>query len=130
MWNMKKVQKVRKVLAGAVLAGVLGAMALAGCTQEMADTGATYNPGEPPLMTASHEGRYESLGATVASAATAAMTRWRRSFPPPHRCPRTTTWAGTCPPTRSTAPAPSASPAIPWPRSRSWKTRRWSSPHW
>ena len=28
MWNMKKVQKVRKVLAGAVLAGVLGGVGL------------------------------------------------------------------------------------------------------
>lgn len=62
MWNMKKVQKVRKVLAGAVLAGVLGAMALAGCTQEMADTGATYNPGEPPLMTASPRGPLREPG--------------------------------------------------------------------
>ena len=58
MRNMKK----SKMICAAVLAGVLGCAVLAGCAQEMADTGATYNPGEPPLMTASHEGRYESLG--------------------------------------------------------------------
>lgn len=59
MRNMKK----SKMICAAVLTGVLGCAALAGCAQETADTGATYNPGEPPLMTASHEGRYESLGA-------------------------------------------------------------------
>lgn len=59
MRNMKK----SKMICAAVLAGVLGCAVLAGCAQETADTGATYNPGEPPLMTASHEGRYESLGA-------------------------------------------------------------------
>ena len=58
-----RTMKKSKMICAAVLTGVLGAAALAGCAQEMADTGATYNPGEPPLMTASHEGRYESLGA-------------------------------------------------------------------
>ncbi|MEY8314911.1 hypothetical protein [Adlercreutzia muris] len=59
---MEKMKK-SKVLTTCVLAGVLGAAALVGCSQPVAETGATYNPGEPPLMTASHEGRYESLGA-------------------------------------------------------------------
>ena len=58
-----RTMKKSKMICAAVLTGVLGAAALAGCAQEMADTGATYTPGEPPLMTASHEGRYESLGA-------------------------------------------------------------------
>lgn len=58
-----RTMKKSKMICAAVLTGVLGAAALAGCAQEMADTGATYNPGEPPLMTASHEGRYESLRA-------------------------------------------------------------------
>lgn len=58
-----RTMKKSKMICAAVLTGVLGAAALAGCAQEMADTGATYNPGEPPLMTASHEGRYERLGA-------------------------------------------------------------------
>ena len=53
MRNMKK----SKMICAAVLTGVLGCAVLAGCAQETADTGATYNPGEPPLMTASHEGR-------------------------------------------------------------------------
>ena len=53
-----RTMKKSKMICAAVLTGVLGAAALAGCAQEMADTGATYNPGEPPLMTASHEGRY------------------------------------------------------------------------
>ena len=51
-----RTMKKSKMICAAVLTGVLGAAALAGCAQEMADTGATYNPGEPPLMTASHEG--------------------------------------------------------------------------
>lgn len=55
--------KKSNCLAALVLAGALGAAALAGCSAPMADTGAVYNPGEPPLMTASHEGRYERLGA-------------------------------------------------------------------
>lgn len=58
-----KTMKRTKMLAAAVLAGALGIAALAGCAQEMAETGPAYNPGESPLMTASHEGRYESLGA-------------------------------------------------------------------
>ena len=58
-----RTMKKSKMICAAVLTGVMGAAALTGCAQEMADTGATYNPGEPPLMTASHEGRYESLGA-------------------------------------------------------------------
>ena len=48
-----RTMKKSKMICAAVLTGVLGAAALAGCAQEMADTGATYNPGEPPLMTAS-----------------------------------------------------------------------------
>ena len=55
--------KRKKTIAAAVLAGALGLAALGGCSEPMADTGATYNPGEPPLMPASHEGRYERLGA-------------------------------------------------------------------
>ena len=55
--------KRKKMIAAAVLAGTLGLAALGGCSEPMADTGATYNPGEPPLMPASHEGRYERLGA-------------------------------------------------------------------
>lgn len=55
--------KKSNCLAALVLAGALGAATLAGCSAPMADTGAAYNPGEPPLMTASHEGRYERLGA-------------------------------------------------------------------
>ena len=51
-----RTMKKSKMICAAVLTGVLGAAALAGCAQEMADTGATYNPGEPPLMTASHGG--------------------------------------------------------------------------
>ena len=51
-----RTMKKSKMICAAVLTGVLGAAALAGCAQEMADTGATYNPGEPPLMDAStHE---------------------------------------------------------------------------
>ena len=44
-----RTMKKSKMICAAVLTGVLGAAALAGW--------------EPPLMTASHEGRYESLGA-------------------------------------------------------------------
>lgn len=55
--------KKTKLVCAAALAGALGLAALAGCSQPMADTGRTYGPGEPPLMTASHEGRFESLGA-------------------------------------------------------------------
>ena len=58
-----RTMKKSKMICAAVLAGVLGAAALAGCAQEMADTGAPYHPGEPPLMTARHEGRYERRGA-------------------------------------------------------------------
>lgn len=58
MRNMKK----SKMICAAVLAGVLGCAALAGCAQEMADTGATYNPGEPPLMTASPRGPLRKPG--------------------------------------------------------------------
>ena len=58
-----RTMKKSKMICAAVLTGVLGAAALAGCAQEMADTGATYNPGEPPLMPALHEGRFEKLGA-------------------------------------------------------------------
>lgn len=56
---MKKTNRV----AAVAVACVLGLGALAGCSQETSETGATYNPGEPPLMTASHQGRFESLGA-------------------------------------------------------------------
>lgn len=55
--------KTKKMLIAAVLAGALGSAALAGCAQPTAETGAAYNPGEPPLMPALHEGRYERLGA-------------------------------------------------------------------
>lgn len=58
MRNMKK----SKMICAVVLTGVLGAAALAGCSSP-AEGGATYNPGEPPLMPAMHEGRFEKLGA-------------------------------------------------------------------
>ena len=54
--------KKTNVMAAAVLACALGGAALAGCSGA-AETGPAYNPGEPPLMTASHEGRFERLGA-------------------------------------------------------------------
>lgn len=43
-----RTMKKSKMICAAVLAGVLGAAALAGCAHETAETGATYNPGEPP----------------------------------------------------------------------------------
>ena len=55
--------KKKKTIAVAMLTGALVLAALGGCSEPMADAGATYSPGEPPLMTASHEGRYERLGA-------------------------------------------------------------------
>ncbi|MCI9261962.1 nitrate reductase cytochrome c-type subunit [uncultured Adlercreutzia sp.] len=56
---MKKTNCVTAV----AVACVLGLGALAGCSQPTAEAEVVYGPGEPPLMTASHEGRFESLGA-------------------------------------------------------------------
>ena len=83
-----RTMKKSKMICAAVLAGVLGAAALAGCAHETAETGATYNPGEPPLMTASHEGRYERLGAAGCfgchgGSDEVEVCSWR----PPRRCP-------------------------------------------
>ena len=81
--------KRKKTIAAAVLAGALGLAALGGCSEPMADTGATYNPGEPPLMPASHEGRYERLGANGcygchgSSDTAEVLLRWAPPRPPP-----------------------------------------------
>lgn len=82
-----RTMKKSKMICAAVLTGVLGAAALAGCAQEMDDTGATYNPGEPPA----HDGEptraaTRAWAPPAASAATAAATRWRCSWRPPRRC--------------------------------------------
>ena len=53
-----RTMKKSKMICAAVLTGVLGAAALAGCAQEMADTGATYNPGEPPLLQSTLQGHH------------------------------------------------------------------------
>ena len=54
--------KKTNLMAAAVLACALGGAALAGCSGA-AEAGPVYNPGEPPLMPALHEGRFERLGA-------------------------------------------------------------------
>ena len=82
--------KRKKTIAAAVLAGALGLAALGGCSEPMADTGATYNPGEPPLMPASHEGRYERLGANGCYGCLGSrypaggLVPWPPPRPPPH----------------------------------------------
>lgn len=47
--------------SAAVMAALV--LALGGCSADAPQREASYGPGEPPLMPASHAGRYESLGA-------------------------------------------------------------------